>query len=421
MLSSTLITLIFLIAFSAYFSATETAFSSVNRIRLKHYESKGDKRANIALYIVDHFDRALSTILVGNNIVNIAATALATNLAMQYFPEHGTLISTVAMTFIVLAFGEILPKSFAKENSEKFSLLVAFSLRMFMLLLSPFVLLFIGLKRCLDFMIGGKKNKNSLITIGELKYWIKMLREEGDVKPQDVELLDNAISFNEITAREILTPRVNIISIAVNTPHQQITEIIKKSHLSRFPVYEDNIDNIIGILHARDWYEVCNKQPGINLRRILCPCLYVHRLMKISTLLNIFKKKRQHLAIVTDDYGGTLGIVTLEDVLEELVGDIWDESDEVHFNITPLGETTFEILGETNLREVFDTIKYIPINFQSSFTTLGGYTMECFGHLPEEGEEVINERLKLTILQREETRIAKVLVEVLPKPLEEDN
>lgn len=413
-ISQTIFVLFVLLIFSAYFSATETAFSSVNRIRLKHYESRGDRHAKIALFIADHFDRALSTILVGNNIVNIAATALATNLAMRLIPEHGALVSTLVMTLVVLAFGEILPKSFAKENSEKLALGVASSLRFFMIVLTPIVLLFVGLKKIVDLMFGAHEKK-ALMTAGELKYWIKIIREEGQMKAQDVELLDNALSFNEITVREILTPRVNIVAIDCNTPQDEISKIVQTSHLSRFPVYEHDIDNVIGVLHIRDWFEATSKHDKVNIHALLCPCLYVHRSMKISALLSLFKKKRQHLAIVTDDYGGTLGIVSLEDVLEELVGDIWDEADEVHQNIINLKENVFEVSGETNLRDFFSEIHYIPSNFYSNFTTVGGYTMECFGRLPDEAEEITIERLNLKIMKREDNRIAKILVTILPE------
>ncbi len=405
--------LIVLVALSAFFSATETAFSTVNKIRLKHSAENGDKRAKTAIDITERFDQALSTILVGNNIVNLSASSIATVLAVNLFGDYGAAISTVVITIVVLTFGEILPKSLANENSERIALAVARTLRFLMRIFYPIVFLFLQLKSLVIKLSHSRENAPS-VTEDELKYLVESIEEEGVLEEQESELVQHALEFDEKTAQEILTPRVDILSIDIDDDLETNKKIILEERYSRIPVYEDSIDNIIGILHTRDFLEAIIANQPLDIRAMLQPAFFIYKTKKLSSLLNDFKRNKMHMAIVADDYGGILGMVTMEDLLEQLVGDIWDEDEEEKHRFIRLPDGSFQISGDLNINEFFDHLDYSPKSFNSEYNAVGGWAMEMLGHIPKAGESFQYENLKLTIQEMDEQRVRKLIVRVLP-------
>ena len=299
-----------LVLFSAYFSATETAFSTVSTIRLKYLTERGDKRAKNALKVTENYDKALTTILIGNNIVNIGCSSVATVLCMNIFGDAGAAISTGVVTLLVLTFGEILPKCIAKEKAEVMCMGVARILLVLMTILTPLVLFFVALKT-LALKIFTSGTVQPSVTEDELKVLIGTSQQEGVLEQQEKELVQSALDFDEKTVQEVITPRVDITAIEVNDSPQSITKLVIDERYSRIPVYKDSIDNIIGILHTRDYLEALalNKEP--DLKKLMKSAFYIYKTKKLSVALAEFKKQRHHMAVVTDDYGGTLGIVTM--------------------------------------------------------------------------------------------------------------
>ena len=312
---------------SAYFSATETAFSSLNRIRIKNMADKGNKRAALVLKLSSDYDRLLSTILIGNNIVNIASASLSTLLFVRFLGEDmGASVSTAVTTVVVLIFGEVSPKSIAKEAPESFAMFSAPLLNGFALLLTPLNFLFKQWKKVLSRLFGTASNQT--ITEEELITIVEEAQQGGGIDSQEGELLRNAIEFNELKAADILTPRIDITGISADASPEKIASVFAATGFSRLPVYQGSIDNITGILYQKDFY---NSVYGTDkaIESIIRPALYITRHRKISLLLKELQASKLHIAVVIDEFGGTVGIVTLEDILEELVGEIWDEHDEI--------------------------------------------------------------------------------------------
>ncbi len=399
-----------LVALSAFFSSTETAFSSINRIRMQNYAEDGNEKAKLVLKIANQYDKALSTILIGNNIVNIASTAVATLFFTKLCgAERGAAVSTVVMTLAVLTFGEILPKNFAKANSEKIAMGVAGILNMLMWLLTPIVAVFVKMSAALNKNV----DEQPSVTEQELKYIIETIKEEGVLEEQESELAQSALEFDDIVVQEILTPRVDMAALNVDDTQQHILKIVEEEGYSRMPVYKDTIDNIIGIVRVKDiLFRVAHNEP-IELEKILRPCTYVHRTMKIAQLLNLLRRNKNYVAIITDDYGGTMGMVTMEDILEELVGDIWDESDEVVDELVQVNENTYEVNGDCNIYDLFKHLHLDERELECSAHTVGGWTMETFERIPHEGESFVWGELRVTVMNIEDQRITKLKVEKL--------
>ncbi len=411
--------LLLLIAFSAFFSASETAFSSLNKIRMKNYADNGDKRAKRALQIAENFDRTLSTILVGNNVVNMASASIATVVATALLGNaYGPAAATIVMTVVVLIFGEILPKTLAKENSEQIALKVSGLLSFLMKLLSPVVWIFIGIKEiALRAFKGGEAQPS--VTEEELKYIVESIEQEGVLEEQESDLVRSALEFDEITVQEILTPRVDLTAIDVDTPMEEALKAVMEAHFSRIPVYRGTVDNIIGVLQVRDLLKAVVLNDAKALSHLLTDCVYVHKTMRISALLTELKAKKLHLAVVTDDYGGTMGIVTMEDVLEQLVGDIWDESDEVVDELVEAGENVWRVSGDMNVFELLEALEIDDRTFDSDYNTVGGWALEMLGHIPEAGEQYVYGPLTVTVQLVEEQRVLSLLVEKQPPAPEE--
>ena len=415
-----IVSVILLIVGSSFCSASETAWSTVNTMRLKNLIEDGNEKAKRALSIAEDYDGFLTTILVGNNIVNIASASLATVIATNLVGEaYGPLVSTIVTTIIVLIFGEILPKSYAKANSEKLTLQFSGVISFLMKFLKPIVWVFLQIKKL---TVKGNDSSESqpYVTENELKYIIETIEGEGVLEKQESDLVQSALDFDDITAQEILTPRVDLTAINISDTPEEVYETVSEGHYSRIPVYEKNIDNIIGILYVREYLLALSAGQQPELRNLLHECPFVHKTMKISFLLNELKRSKTHLAVVTDDYGGTMGIVTMEDILEELVGDIWDESDEVEIPFLKKSEDTFEVSGDVNIYDMFNYLEMNPKNFESEYNTLSGWAMEALGHLPEPGENFVFENLTITVLEVEDQRIQRLLVKREPLPSQEE-
>ena len=408
-----ILVLVVLVLLSAFFSASETAISTVNRIRMRNYADEGNKKAQKVIHMADNYDRTLSTILVGNNIVNIAFASLSTMLFTNLFGVSGVGIATLVSTIVVLIFGEILPKSMAKEFSDTFTLTVAYPLYWIMLVLTPVVYIFIGIKKGIMRIFKPQKKQVS-VTEQELKYIIEEIEDEGVLEKQESELVRSALDFDEITAEEILTPRVDVVSAEADASTETIKDLFIEEHYSRIPIYEDRIDNIIGVLYSKDFFTAYIKGTEFSIRDMLQSVIFIPPSKKISELFSELQKSKSHLAVVTDQYGGNMGIVTLEDILEELVGEIWDEYDEDERDFVPLDENTFEISGDLRVSDLIEELKIEGLIIETSSNTAGGWALESFGHIPTEGESFMNGILKVTVKEVSENRIIRLTVQVLP-------
>lgn len=402
-----------LVMFSAYFSATETAFSSLNRARLKAESERGDKRSAEVLKLANGFDRLLSTLLIGNNIVNIAASSIGTVMFIQLLddPDKGASVSTIVVTVVVLIFGEITPKSIAKEAPEGFARFSAPLLKLFMWVLLPLSWIFGLWKKLVSKLLRVKDDRS--MTQEELSVLVDEAGEGGGIDSDEVELLRSALEFTEQEAGDILTPRVDLEAVPVEAESDAVAEAFRSSRFSRLPVYEGSIDNIVGVVHQKDFYDLGLGEGG--LRDIMTQPVYVPASIKISALLKTLQRAKAHMAVVTDEYGGTLGIVTMEDILEELVGDIWDEHDEVVEELHQTGEDSYRVSGSAELDEIFERF---DLTCESESVTLSGWIMEQLGRIPKPGDSFNFGGLSFTVLKVDSRRVTEVEIKKLP-PLEE--
>jgi len=404
--------IVVLVIFSAVFSATETAFSSVNRIRLKNLASNGNSRAAIALDVLEKFDKALTAILIGNNVVNIASSSLATVVFMKYLGEGSVGVATAVMTVTVLIFGEITPKGLAKEHAEGFVLFMAPILAGFMFIITPVVMPFLWLKRGVSKLFGSA-DKQPTMTEDELKYIIDEIQDEGVLEQQESDLVRSALEFDEKTVGEILVPRVNITGVDVNDNLDDIKQAFIESNYSRLPVFEDSIDNIIGVLLLGDFYKLY-LEGGSDIRPILMEPGHLIEHTRVSQALKTMQKEKMHMAVVHDEYGGTQGIVTLEDIIEELVGEIYDESDtedeQIYFK--QISENEYEVDAEMSIYDMLERME-LPGGFiESEMASLGGYVMELAGEIPQANEVVSDDKVDLTVLESDEHKIYRVKVKL---------
>lgn len=419
---STIAICVVLLLLSAFFSSTETAFSSVSKIRLKNLADNGNKKAKTALYVAERYSKALTTILVGNNIVNIANSALATVFFVNIFGEaQGTVISTVVITIVVLIFGEVLPKNIAIDNAEKICMTFAPVLKFLMVLLTPLSIILMGINKLYKKLARNSNHQEPSVTEDELKYIIESIEEEGVLEQQESELVQSALEFDEKTAEEILTPRVDMVAIDIDDPVEEITELVLKERYSRIPVYRDNIDKIIGVLHTRDYLEaLINNNEKPNIEAMLQPAHFIYKTKKLSALLADFKYNKIHLAVVTDDYGGILGIVTMEDLLEQIVGEIWDEDEEVEKMSLKISDNKYEVSGDmpiSDMLELFDKpTKYI----ETESNSVGGWALEQLANIPEPGEQFTYKELEITIREVLDQRILSMIIVYTPSEVEED-
>lgn len=404
------IILALLICASAFFSATETAYTSVNKIRIKNMAAEGNKKAEKTLKILDRFDALLSTLLIGNNIVNITSASIATVIFTNWLGgDKGVTVSTIVMTLLVLVFGEITPKSLAKEMPEKFAMAAVPIVKVLMVVLTPFNIIFGAWKKLLGKVVHiGKKQS---MTEEELMTMIDEVEQEGVLDQNESDLLRSAIEFNDVNVEEILTHRVDMIAIDAEDSIEEILEAFRDHPYSRLPVYRETVDNIVGILHEQDFMMMLHEGKQ-SIMDAVQPALFVQESMKISDLLRVLQKDNVHMAIVLDEFGGTTGIVTMEDILEELVGEIYDEHDTKEENLFNwVDENTCIVNGNADLDDLFEEMKFQedPDAYESN--TISGWVMEKLDRLPQEGDSFVFENYDVQVTKMEERRVMEIRIQ----------
>lgn len=406
-----------LLVISAVCSATETAFSSCNRIRLKKLADSGSKSAQKAVKICDNFDKALTAILIGNNVVNIASSSLATVIFTEKFGSGSVGIATLVMTVLVLIFGEILPKSLAKENAESFSIFMAAPLSAFMFIITPLTVIFMGIKNGFTKLVG-KKNAQPSVTEEELKYIIDEIEDEGVLEEQESDLVRSALDFDEITISKILVPRVNIVGVEINDNMDKIRDLFVTNRYSRLPVYENDIDHIVGVLHQSDFFEMYINGKT-NIADAMNDPLYITENKHISEILRIMQREKVHMAVVVDQYGGTEGICTLEDIIEELVGEIYDESDEEDTSFINTAENSYDISADLSVSDFLEKLDLPEDTIDTERNSMGGWVMDLLDRIPEQYETLEFPPFKMKIIMADEQKIDRIKIRY-EKPVSDD-
>ena len=407
--------IIFCLIFSSFFSATETAYTSYSHSKMKTWAEEGNKKAKRVMKLYDKYDNVLTTILIGNNIVNILSASLATLVFIKLLTGTNldpTTMSTIVMTIIVLIFGEIIPKSIAKQHAEGIAMAFYPILRFFMVIFFPFTWLF-GL---LQKLFKKRKNETTGVTEKELITIVEEAEEGGQIDEEESELIRSAIEFDETEAIEIFTPRVDVIAIPIESKEADVAKVFAESGYSRIPVYKGTIDNIVGIIHQKDFYSKVYGT-GKSFRSVMKPPVFIMPSIKVSDLLSLFQKSKSHIAIISDEFGGTEGIVTMEDILEELVGEIWDEHDDVVEEITKIADDEYKVLGTASIEEVFEQFDINYDDEGSDSSMVGGWVTEQLGQIPREGDSLVFNGIKITVAKTEYRRI----IEVIFKRIEVDS
>lgn len=403
------IIIIILILLSAYFSATETAFSSVNKIRLKTESSQGSKRAKRTLAMAENYDTLLSTILIGNNIVNIVMASLAAVLFTNLLGGSGITVSTVVITVVVLVFGEITPKSLAKEFSNSFAMKTVGVLNFFIIILKPFNFLFSQWKKLLEKAFNFEKH--SSVTQAELMTIVDEAQSQGAIEEQDGELIRSVMDFNDMELSRILTPRVDIIAVEETDDTSRLAEIFKEYEFSRIPVYRDTVDTIVGVIHEKDYYSsLSNKY--IKISDLMNDIPVFTENMKVYNAMRIMQKSRLHMAVVVDEFGGTVGIVTMEDILEELVGEIWDEHDDVTHSFKKVGTSSYIVSCGADCKEIFELL---GIDFDAEaqdYVTVSGWVLQQLKKIPQTGDSFEYKNLDVTVTKTNSRRVVEIKVSV---------
>lgn len=410
-----LVIIVCCVLMSAYFSATETAFSTFNKIRMKTMAEDGNKKAAKVLKLADNYDTLLSTILIGNNIVNILASSLATVLFVNLLSGDtnlATTISTVVMTVAVLIFGEISPKNIAKESPEKFAMFSAPIIGFLVIVFTPLNFIFRLWKKLLNKIF--KSEEETGITEEELLSIIEEAEEDGNFDKDETDLIKSAIEFNELEVGDIFTPRIDITAIDKTSTVEEIREIFISSGYSRIPVYEDDLDNVVGLLYYKDFF---SKNFGKDISKIIKPVLFVTKSKNVNDLMKELQSKKLHMAIVADEYGSTAGIVTLEDILEEIVGDIWDEHDDVVIDVREIGEGEYIVTGKANIEKVFSQI---GIDVEPQALTVNGWAMDALARIPAVSDEFEADGLHAKVLKMNGRRIENLkIIKLAPEEDEE--
>lgn len=409
------VAIVLLVMCSAYFSATETAFTSLNTIRMKTWAENGDKRAARALAVGEDYDKLLSSILIGNNIVNITATTISTLLFTKIFVTYGATISTVVITIVVLIFGEISPKSVAKEFPERFAMFSAPILRVIIVVLTPLNFLFSMWKKLLSKIF--KPSGDDGITEEELMGIVDQAESEGGLDAHEGDLIRASIEFNDLDVSDILTPRVDLVAADEESTMQEVGALFVENGYSRLPIYHETIDNIIGVVHQKDFYKARVRGED-RLAMIKSPVVYTTPNTKIFKLLRILQMNKVHMAVVVDEYGGTEGIVTLEDILEELVGEIWDEHDEVTEFLHKQPDGSYNIDCTTDLDDMYDLFE---IKGECEASTVSGWVLEQIDRIPKQGDHFIAEGLEVTVTAVDNRRVMEINVKPVPQETAESD
>jgi len=400
--------IVFCVLMSAYFSATETAFSTLNKIRIKNLAEDGNKKAKLVYKLSEKYDTMISAVLIGNNIVNILSSSIATLVFLDIMvnsKDLATTVSTVVMTLVVLIFGEISPKTIAKRSPEKFAMFAAPLLNVIMIIFTPFTFIFQKWQLLISKIF--KSDDDAGMTEEELISIIEEAEEEGDFDKEESTLIKSAIEFGDLEVGDIFTPRRDITAVSLEVTKEEIVDVFKESGYSRIPVYDDNIDNIKGIIYYKDFYTLAFNT-DIPVSEIIKPVIYVAKAQKINDLLKELQSKQLHLAVVMDEFGSTAGIVTLEDILEEIVGEIWDEHDEIVEEITKVSEKEYIVSGMANVSKVFDLFDIDDDEIEAQ--TVNGWAMATLGKIPEVGDSFESDGLAVEILEMDDKRVENLRI-----------
>ena len=420
--STSLVIILVCLVLSAYFSATETAFSTMSHARMKTMADKGDKSAALALQLADNYDTLLSAILIGNNLANIGASSLASvAVILVTGGDEYAWLATIILTVLVIIFGETMPKISAKKNANRTSLKNAYVVRAMMIIFYPLVWLVVSLIKLLTMgMKPEAADADSDEAVEELQSIIETAEDEDVLDEDQSELVQAAIDFSETSAFEVMTARVDVQAIDIEDDWDDILAIIEDAPFTRLPVYEGSIDNVIGILYLNHFLKAMADDGRVDIRKLLMPPCYVYKTMKLPAVLNTLRKAKQHLAIVSDEYGGTLGVVSMEDVLEQIVGDIWDESDVVEHEVVQREKSEYELDGAMILSDFLELVGLNEDDVDAESNTVGGWTLEMFGSFPQEGDSFTYRNLTVTVLSMDGRRVERVLVKLAPSEADKD-
>lgn len=409
-----ILSMVVLVLLSGFFSATETAFSSFNKTRIKTLAEKGSRKAALVLSLSEEYDRLLSTILIGNNIVNIALASIGTVLFVHLWGDIGATISTLVVTVVVLIFGEVTPKSLAKEHPERFAMSVCGIVRALIVILMPINFLFGLWKKLIGKIF--KHRDDRRMTQDELLMLVEEVEQDGSIDADEGDLLRSAIEFTDRDAEDILTHRVDLEGVSIEATHEEIAALFSESRYSRLLVYEESIDNIVGVLHQKDFY-VGTGITDRPIQEIMTTPLFVPQSIKISDILKELQKAKSHVAVISDEYGGTLGIVTMEDILEELVGEIYDEHDEVVELFRAIDEDTERVVCSVDLN---DFEERYDLSCDSESASVGGWVMEQLERIPSEGDVFAFGPITVTVTETDGRRVMEIEVHRnAPNPSEE--
>lgn len=404
---------------SAFFSMSEITYSSCSTIRLENLMEEGNKRAKVAFYITEHFERALSAILIGNNLVNIAASSLASVFVIvllgQEKGDEYAWVATLVLTVLVIIFSETIPKISGKKNANRYALSLSYIVRAIMIVLSPVVWLVVGLVRIISLPFKGKRAETTEEeAVEELQSIIETAEDENVLDEDRSELIQSAIDFSEVSASEVMTPRIDVMAIDIDDDWSEIIKIVEKSPYSRLPVYKDSVDNIIGILYLNRFLKALADSDSnrADIRKLLMKPLYVYKTMKLPDVLSKLRKEKQHLAIVTDEYGGTLGIISMEDVLEEIVGDIWDDTDIIEEEVVERSEGEFVVDGDMSIWDFLELVDINENEFDFESETVGGWVIELNGEFPKPGDIVTYNNITAKVIKMDRRRVEEVLINV---------
>ena len=409
------------ILLSAAFSGSEIAFMQLNETKLRHEaEEKNSRLAKLALRFRERFDSGLIAILIGNNLVNIGSSSIAAALAISLMGEKGAWVATAIMTVLIITFGEILPKIFASERAEGVAKVMSLPLTAIWMLLFPLIWL---LERFLKLLSGIWKEKESddTVTEDDMETILDTVEDEGVVDEDTADLLQSAFDFDEVLAYEVITPRVDLVAIDIEDPREKQMKIAFASPFTRIPVYRDTPDHIVGILHLNHLYKAMVENPDVPIQSLLMPVVYVHKTTPLPDVLDTMRRKKSHMVVVTDEYGGTMGILTMEDVLEQLVGEIWDETDKIEEEFVEIGENRYEVDGDMRLNDFLDEFDKEEEDLDDDNATVGGWAVEMLGGYPKLYDSFTFEDLTVTVLKKERMRILRLLVEQNPDWIDEED
>lgn len=419
-MTSFIIAIVICILFSGLFSATETAYSSSSKIRLKNMVNDGNKKATSALVILEDFDKFLISILIGNNIVNIAAATISTLLFSQLLKGgEGPTVSTIVITVITLMFGEIAPKSLAKQAPEKFACATVELVNFFEFIFTPLTVVLKGWTWLVNHVVRVEEDENDISD--ELITMVDEAEKDGDLEEHESDLISAAIEFNDLDVKDVLTPRVDIVAVNITSTHEQIEKAFRFNSFSRLPVYENSVDNIVGVIHEKDFYELMYHNNKGPIRRIIKPVIYTSPNTQISTCMKQLQAAKLHMAVVLDEYGGTEGIITLEDIIEELVGEIWDEHDIVEDFYTKIDDNTWMVKGDAEIDDLIDRFDVEEEDEEFDFITVSGWAISELHHIPKVNEEFTYKNLHVVITKADQRKVLEVKVEINKETEDEEN